>query len=97
MDGGDEDPDDEDPDEETEKQLDMLEMESVYGDVVGDEEPEVQDIDDEIAEDVVASDAAAVADVVHEANESVRLDALSREDVDVARVSIAKVCDNCDS
>ena len=85
---------DEDADVETEKQLDMLEMELVYGDGVGDEEPEVRDNDDEIAEDVAASDGVAVTAIVREANESIRLDALLREDVDVARVSIAKVCDS---
>ena len=78
-------------DVEIEGQLDMLETE-VDGEGVGDEEATVDsDDEDEIAGDVASSDAAAVTDIIHDADASIRLDQLSLVEANVGRVSIAKV------
>jgi len=75
---------------EIESQLDMLETE-INGDGLGDEDPEVDSDDDEIAGDVATSDAAAVTDVIRDAEASIRLDPLPPNDANLGRVSIAKV------
>lgn len=69
----------------------MLETE-VNGDGVGDEDPVIDsDDEDEIAGDVATSDAAVVTDVIRDAETSIRLDPLPVDDVNIGRVSIAKV------
>lgn len=63
-------------------------------DVVGDEEPEIPDSDDtgdELAPDVAASDAAAVSNVIAEAELSDRLDALNATELRLGLLSITKV------
>ncbi|KAJ3490696.1 hypothetical protein NLJ89_g11414 [Agrocybe chaxingu] len=73
------------------EQLDMLEEELNNGTGFGDEEPELESDDDEVADDVVRSDNAAIRDVIDEVSLSGRLTPLSRDDANVARVSIAKL------
>jgi len=77
---------------EIEGQLDMLETE-VNGEGLGDEDPDIDSDDDldEIAGDVAASDAAAVTEVIQDAEASIRLDPLPLGDANIGRVSIAKV------
>jgi len=76
---------------EVENQLDMFETE-VNGEGVGDEELDVDsDDEDEIAGDVAASDAAAVTEIIRDADESIRLDPLPSDEANLGRVSIAKV------
>ena len=75
---------------EIESQLNMLEAE-VNGDGVGDEEPGVDLEDDEIAGDVATSDAAAVTEIIRDAEASIRLDPLPTDEANLGRVSIAKV------
>jgi len=76
---------------EIESQLDMFEAE-VNGEGVGDEEPVIDsDDDDEIAGDVASSDAAAVTDIIHDAEASIRFDHLPLDEANIGRVSIAKV------
>jgi len=76
---------------EIEGQLDMLETE-VNGEGLGDEDPDVDSDDsDEIAGDVATSDAAAVTDVIRDAEASIRLDPLPLDDANLGHVSIAKV------
>ena len=78
-------------DSEIEGQLDMLETE-VNGKGLEDEGPDVDSDDsDEIAGDVATSDAAAVTDVIRDAEASIRLDPLPLADANLGRVSIAKV------
>ena len=78
--------------DETESQLNMFEDEVDSGEGVGDEEPNIDDEDDdEIAGEVASSDAAAVTDIIHEADASIRLDPLPLADANFGRVSIAKV------
>jgi hypothetical protein len=70
----------------------MFEDEVDSGEGVGDEEPNIDDEDDdEIAGEVASSDAAAVTDIIHEADASIRLDPLPLADANFGRVSIAKV------
>jgi len=77
---------------EIENQLDMLETE-VNGEGVGDEELDIgSDDEDEIAGDVATSDAAAVMEIIHNADKNIRLDPLPSDEANVGRVSIAKVC-----
>jgi hypothetical protein len=72
-------------------QLDMLEAE-LNGEGVGDEEPVVDsDDEDEVAGDVASSDAAAVTDIIHNAEASIRLDPLPLAEANIGCVSIAKV------
>ena len=61
---------------------------------VGDEEPEVSELDDgdELAPDVAASDAAAVSNIIAEAELSDRLNALGAADLRTGLLSITKVC-----
>ena len=79
---------------EIEGQLDMFEME-VNGEGVGDEEPDVNLEDDgasdEIAEDVASSDTATVTEIIQDAEKSIRLDPVPSDEVNVGRVSVAKV------
>ena len=76
---------------EIEGQLNMFEAE-LNGEGVGDEEPAVDsDDEDEIAGDVASSDAATVADIIHDAEESIRLDPLTLAEANIGLVSIAKV------
>ena len=77
---------------EVESQLDMFETE-VNGEGVGDEEPDVdlEDDGDEIAEDVASSDTAAVTEIIQDAEKSIRLDPVPSDEVNVGRVSVAKV------
>lgn len=77
---------------EVESQLDMFETE-VNGEGVGDEEPDVdlEDDGDEIAEDVASSDTAAVTKIIQDAEKSIRLDPVPSDEVNVGRVSVAKV------
>jgi len=75
---------------EIESQLNMLKAE-VNGEGVGDEEPDVDSDDDEIAGDVVTSDAAAVTEIIHDAEASIRLDPLPSDEANLGRVLIAKV------
>lgn len=58
--------------------------------MVGDEDPEVED-DDELAPDIIASDASAVDDIVSEEELNQRLTALSAEDSRLGQISITKV------
>ena len=82
----------EDPTEvEVERQLDLFE-EEINGEGVGDEEPLVDpEEEDEVAGDISTSDALAVEDVIREAEGSFRLDPLASDQVNLGRVSIAKV------
>ena len=73
-----------------ESQLDMLDAE-INGVGVGDEEPVPDDNEDEIAGDVAASDAIGVDNVIHEADMSIHLDALSADQANLGHVSIVKV------
>ena len=75
---------------EAEKELDMLEEEISCFDV-GDEEYVAEDNGDEIAADVEVSDALVVEDVICEASQSIRLDALPVSAANIGRVCIAKV------
>lgn len=76
---------------EIESQLDMLETE-VNGEGVGDEEPDVDlEDNDELADDVASSDDAAVMEIIRDAELSIRLDPLLSDEVNVGRVSVAKV------
>ena len=75
---------------EIESQLTMLEAE-VNGEGVGDEEPDVDLEDDEIAGNVATSDAAAVTEIIRDAEASIRLDPLPTDEANLGRVSIAKV------
>ena len=76
---------------EIESQLDMLEME-VNGEGVGDEEPDVDlEDNDEVAKDVASSNAAAVMEIIRDAELSIRLDPLLSDEVNVGCVSVAKV------
>jgi len=76
---------------EVEGQLDMFETE-VNGDGVGAEEPIIDsDDEDEIASDIASSDAAAVTDIIHDADASICLDHLPLDEENLGRVSIAKV------
>jgi hypothetical protein len=76
---------------EIEGQLNMFEAE-LNGEGVGDEEPAVDsDDEDEIAGDVASSDAAAVTDIIRDAEESIRLDPLTLAEANIGLVSIAKV------
>ena len=76
---------------EIEGQLNMLETE-VNGDGIGDEDPMIDsDNEDEIVGDVVTSDAAAVSDVIYDAEVSIHLDPLPWDDANLSCVSIAKV------
>ena len=74
-----------------EGQLDMLEAE-LNGEGVGDEEPAVDsDNEDEVAGDVTSSDAAAVTDIICDAEASIHLDPLPLAEANIGCVSIAKV------
>jgi hypothetical protein len=76
---------------EVERQLDLFE-EEINGEGVGDKEPLVDPEDeDEVAGDISMSNALAVEDVVHEAEGSFFLDPLPSDQVNLSRVSIAKV------
>ena len=71
---------------EFEGQLDMLETE-VNGEGLGDEDPDIDsDDEDEIAGDVATSDAAAVTDVIRDAEASIHLDPLPLDDANLGRV-----------
>lgn len=60
--------------------------------MIGDEEPPADDDDgDEVAQDVVASDAAAIEDIISEAQLSERLAELSEDDAKLGCLAIAKV------
>ena len=76
---------------EVENQLDMFETE-VNGEGVGDELDIDSDDEDEIAGDVAASDAAAVMEIICDADESICLDPLPSDEANLGHVSIAKVC-----
>ena len=76
---------------EIEGQLDMFEAE-VIGEGVGDEEPVIDsDNDNDIAGDVASSDAAAVMDIICDAEASIHLDHLPLDEANIGRVSITKV------
>lgn len=66
-----------------ESQLNMLEAE-VNGKGVGDEEPDVDLEDDEIAGDVVTSDDAAVTEIICDAEASIRLDPLPTDEANLS-------------
>ena len=69
----------------------MLETE-VNGKGVGNEDPDIGlDDEDEIAGDVATSDAAAVTDVICDAEKSICLNPLPLDNVNLGYVSIAKV------
>jgi hypothetical protein len=75
---------------EVKKELDMLEEEISCFDV-GDEEYVAEDNGDEIAADVEVSDALVVEDIICEASQSIRLDALPVSAANIGHVCIAKV------
>ena len=76
---------------EIEGLLDMLEAE-LNGEGVGDEEPAVDsDDEDEVAGNVPSSDAAAVTDIIRDAEASICLDPLPLAEANIGCVSIAKV------
>lgn len=61
--------------------------------MVGDEEPPTNDDDgDEVAEDVITSNAVVTEDIISEAQLSEHLVALSAEDAKLGCLAIAKVC-----
>ncbi len=70
----------------------MFEIEVDSGEGVGDEEPTVDwDGGDDIAGDVASSDAAAVTDIICDADASICLDRLPLADANAGCVSISKV------
>ena len=75
---------------EIKSQLNMLKAE-VNGEGVGDEDPDIDLEDDEIAGDVATSDAAAVTEIIRDAEASIHLDPLPSDKANLGRVSIAKV------
>ncbi|KAF4610855.1 hypothetical protein D9613_006637 [Agrocybe pediades] len=77
-------------DSEIDTELDMIEEEMNAGSGMGDEEVELDD-DDEIAADVQMSDNADVESIDEEADLDGRLDPLSSQDINVGRLSIAKL------
>lgn len=65
----------------------MLETE-VNSEGVGDEDPDIDsDDEDEIVGDVATSDAAAVTDVICDAEKSICLDPLPLDEVNLGRIS----------
>lgn len=62
------------------------------GNLVGDEDPPVDDDNDELAPDVVISDASAVNDIVSEVELNDRLPSLDNERLKHGRMAITKVC-----
>lgn len=60
--------------------------------LVGDEEPSFEEDMEELAGDVEASDAAALEDIISQAQLDCRLQELSKNDSILGRMSIAKVC-----
>lgn len=59
---------------------------------MGDEDPLVDDDNDELAPDVLVSDASAVDDIVSEVELNERLPSLDTEELKVARMAVTKVC-----
>jgi hypothetical protein len=81
--------DDSDDDEDREFEEAMVGLEDG---LVGDEEPGIEEDSEEVAGDVEASDAAAVEDIISQAQLTSRLQELSKDDLLLGRKSIAKVC-----
>lgn len=74
-------------------ELDMLEQELEFGDSVGDEDPILDEDQDDIAADVIASDSEAINAVIEDdEHDNIRLEALSAADANLGKLSIAKVC-----
>jgi hypothetical protein len=67
-------------------------MKGLEDGLVGDEEPVIKEDGEEVACNVEASDAAAIEDIILQAQLLVRLEELSKDDLLLGRKSIAKVC-----